>query len=204
MDVLALCGVLAGTAGAGISVHREYLAKRRNLAVGLGAHFNTSRIDPVGEITHGWACIASWNKGGRPLAIERAEFQVRVGATAVRDGAVEPRQVRAQILLGSPIEMAVDSPTQKIYTPLGPMLAAGINPFSPIHAVVTTTGGRKWLSPAIPLIQSIPPNISPAQLKAGLERLRMNTDRPPVLGDEIALKREEPFLPETSARESST
>ncbi len=89
MDFLALWGALAGTAGAGIAVRREYISGRRNLAVGLGTNLNVSRTKPVGEITHGWACIAFWNKGGRALAVERADFVFSTNEQVLRGAAVE-------------------------------------------------------------------------------------------------------------------
>lgn len=140
-----------------------------------------------------------WNKGGRALAIERADFVFSTNEQVLRGAVVELRQLRAKIVLGAPIELPVDSPTQKVYTPLGPMLAAGIDPFSMIRAVLTTTGGKEWLSPALPLIQSVPPNVTPEQLSAGLEGLKSHAEVPPRVGGEIALSLEEPFLPDPSS-----
>lgn len=196
MDPLAVWGAATGTAGAGLAVRREYLAGRRNLAVGFGTHLNVSRVEPVGEITHGWACIAFWNKGGRALAVERADFTFSRGEEAHRGSIIELRQIRAKIILDAPIELPVDSPTRKIYTPLAPMLAAGIDPFSMIRAILTTTGGKEWLSPLLPLIQSVPPNVSRGQLSKGLEELKARAEVPPRVGNEIALSSEAPFLPD--------
>lgn len=190
MDPLALWGAVTGTAGAGIALRREYLLGRRRLTVAPGINFTTSRVEPVGAIVAGWACVAFWNIGGRSLAVERAGFQY----LAFEKGTEELRMRRAMIYMPTPVEATVDGPTHKLYTPLGPMLAAGISPFGTIEALAITTGGKEWLSPPQPLLQSIPPVGPPELLQTGLERLREEAEAPPLVGYEIGLKEEKPFL----------
>lgn len=190
MDPLALWGAVTGTAGVGISLRREYLVGRRDLAVAPGINFSTSRVEPVGAITHGWACVAFWNTGGRSLAVERAGFQY----LAIEKGTDKLLTRRAMIYMETPREAAVDGPTFKLYTPLGPMLAAGISLFGEVEALAITTGGREWMSPPQPLLQSMPPMVTHDLLKTGLERLRDDGEAPPLIGREIGLKEETPFL----------
>lgn len=192
MDFLAFWGALSGTVGAGVALRREWLARRLDLALAPGINFTTSRVTPVGAIVNGWACVALWNKGGRPLAVERAGFRYLASVK----GTDEIQEMRAAILLEGPTEAAVDGPTKKLYTPLGPLLAAGVNPFDALEAFATTTGGKEWFSPLQPLIQSIPPVMSVDLLRDGLQRLRDDAEKPPVVGNEIGLKEEHPFLPE--------
>ncbi len=190
MDYLALLGALTGTTGATVALRREYLASRRRLAVAPGVNFTISRVEPVGSISHAWACVMFWNTGGRSLAVERVGFQY----LAVERETADLRVMRAMILVDAPIEAAVDGPSRKVYTPLGPMLAAGINPFDVLEGVAITTGGREWISPPSPLIQSIPSSVSHDQLGNGLNRLRNEAETPPATGNEIGLLEEEPFL----------
>jgi hypothetical protein len=190
VDPLAGWGAVTGTGGLLIAARREFLANRKRLTLAPGVNLTTSRVEPAGEVLLGWACVAFWNTGGRPLAVERAGFQFSVHDEA----SGETKVIRAMIHIGTPIEAAVDGPTRKIYTPLGPMLAAGISPFDLVQAVAVTAGGREWLSPPNPLIQSIPPIVSPELLAKGLERLRDLAESPPRLGSEIGLLPEEPYL----------
>lgn len=114
--------------------------------------------------------------------------------------------MRAAILIEDPIELAVDGPSRKLYTPLGPLLAAGFHPAGFVEAVAITTGGREWFSPSQPLIQSVPSVMTPALLREGLQQLKDEAEKPPVVEDEIALHAERPFLPDeilTSRGESS-
>lgn len=193
MDPLAVVGAVTGTTGVLIAARREYLSGRRRLAVAPGVNFTTSRVEPVGLIRLGWACIAFWNTGGRPLAIERAGFQY----LAIDKQSGQLRVMRAMLQIKSPIEAAVDGPTHKLYTPLGPMLASGISPVDVVEALCITTGGREWLSPPQPLIASIPPVGSAERFNEGLEQLRSSSEAPPVVGNEISLAIEEPYLVDT-------
>ena len=190
MDYLALWGALTGTSGAAVALRREYLARRLRLALAPGVNLTISRVDPVGVVLNGWACVAFWNTGGRPLAVERVGFQY----LAVVKGTEDLRVMRAMIHMDTPLESAVDGPSQKVYTPLGPMLATGINPFDIVEAIAITTGGREWISPPNPLIQSIPSHVSGEQLEDGLDRLRQEVDAPPVTGNEVGLLEGRPVL----------
>lgn len=189
MDWLGIWGAIIGSIGALLAGLREFLHRRRRLKIIPGVNLTTSRIEPEGEILMGWACVAFWNAGGRDLSIEQVGFRYR----AVTEGGDE-RPMRAKILLDEPLKAAVDGPTQKVYTPLGPMLAAGISLFLPLEAFATTTGGHEWLSPPQPLVQSMPPVSSTEQVQRGLERLREEAQPPPLVGNEIGLAREKPRL----------
>jgi hypothetical protein len=191
VEPLALWGAVVGTAGAGIAVRREYLSGRRRLAVLPTTRLNASRVEPVGEIQSAFAAVTFWNTGGRELAVERIGFRFTV--TVAGDGAT--RQMRAEIMLEAAIEAKVDGPSHKIYTPLGPMLAAGINPFALVEPFAVTTGEREWSAPPQPLIHSLPPMTSNEQLGKGLARLRDEAEPPPIVGEQIALKQELPVLP---------
>jgi len=74
------------------------------------------------------------------------------------------------------------------------MLAAGIHPFDLVEGIAITTGGREWLSPPQPLIKSVPPVSTAQQLSEGLKQLRDSAEAPPVVGNEVGLHREDPYL----------
>jgi hypothetical protein len=197
VEPLALWGAVTGTAGAGIAVRREYLTGRRRLAVLPTARLNTSRVEPVGEIESAFAAVTFWNIGGRALAVERIGFRFTV--VEPEDGATH--QLRAEIMLEAAIEAKVDGPSHKVYTPLGPMLAAGISPFGLVEAFAVTTGERDWSASPQPLIYALPPTTDKEQLGKGLARLRDEAETPPIVGEQIALKRELPMLPGEDAEE---
>jgi hypothetical protein len=192
MEPVAIWGALTGTAGMAIAGRRELLGSRRRLAVRPSLRLITSRLEPVGEIVAGYACISVWNIGGRPLAVERLGFRIPLPANEIGG----PFELRALIALESPIEAAVDGQSHQVFTPLGPMLAAGIDPFDLLEAFAVTTGDRDWAAPLQPLIFSRPPGMSAELLQRGLERLREGAERPPRVGDQIALTSAEPVLPD--------
>jgi hypothetical protein len=190
MEPLALWGAVVGTTGAALALRREYLANRRRLAVVPNVRLNISRQEPVGEVMGAFALIQFWNSGGRALAVERVGFRFLAEAP---DGSLRKR--RAEILLEAPIGAQVDGPSHTVYTPLGPMMSAGISPFGEVEAFAATTGGRSWSAPPQPLIHALPPLVTDEQLGEGLTRLREEADRPPVVGEQIALHQVLPVLP---------
>jgi hypothetical protein len=184
---------VTGSAGAGIAIRRAVLAGRRRLAVQSSVNLITPRLEPdLGRVLAAYACVGFWNVGGRPLAVERVGFRF-----AVDDPAPGRPFLRvAQIQLDAPIEAAVDGPSHKVFTPLGPMLAAGIDPFDLLEAFAVTTGEKEWSAPMQPLIFSLPPGLSTEEFSNDLVRLRDKADRPPMVGDHILLKSAEPVLPD--------
>lgn len=190
MEPLALWGAVVGTTGAALALRREYLVNRRRLALVPSVRLNISRQDPVGEVTDAFASVQFWNTGGRALAVERVGFRFLAEAP---DGSLRKR--RAEILLKVPIGAEVDGPSHTVYTPLGPMMAAGISPFGELEAFAVTTGGRNWSAPLQPLIHSLPTLLTEEQLSKGLARLREQSDKPPAVGEQIALHQEIPVLP---------
>ena len=198
MDPLALWGAITGTAGAGIAIRREVMAGRRQLAVQSSVNLITSRLEPdLGRVLAAYACVGFWNVGGRPLAVERVGFSF-----AVDDPAPGRPLLRvAQIQLDGPIEAAVDGPSHKVFTPLGPMLAAGINPFDLLEAFAITTGEKEWSAPMQPLIFSLPPGLSAEEFSGDLVRLKEEADRPPMIGDHILLTSADPVLPDEGSVE---
>lgn len=191
MEPLALWGAVVGTTGAALALRREYLVNRRRLVVVPNVRLNISRQEPVGEVTGAFASIRFWNAGGRDLAVEQVGFRFLAEAP---DGSLRNR--RAEILLEAPIEVQADGPSHTVYTPLGPMMSAGINPFGEVEAFAATAGGRWWSAPLQPLIHSLPPLVTDKQLGEGLTRLREKAEPPPVVGEQIALHQVQPVLPE--------
>jgi hypothetical protein len=192
-----------------IAVRREVVSNRRRLVVYPGVNFTLSRTDPL-EVRLAWAAVGVYNGGGRALAVEHVGFRYgvryvrelpdeireQVEATAAETGN-EPAVVmehRAEISLTEPIPLPVDGPSHKIYTPLGPMLAVGINPFVPLQAFAITTGGREWFSPPQALVQAPPPGVTLERLADGLRRLAGSSDRPHEAEGLVWLMREEPHL----------
>jgi len=102
---------------------------------------------------------------------------------------------RAEIAMRDPVELLVDGPRHRIYTPLGPLLRAGLNPVADLQAFAVTAE-REWFSPIQPLIHSQPPApVTPNLLHQGLEKLRDEAEEPPRVGNVIALNEEQPHLP---------
>lgn len=197
MDPLAIWGAVTGTAGAGIAVRREVLLGRRRLVVRPSLRIITSRLEPdLGHVLAAYACIAFWNTGGRSLSVERVGFRFYVADPAPG----RPVERIAYIHADEPIEVKVDGPSHQIFTPLGPMLAAGIDPFDLLEAVAITTGGKEWAAPMQPLVFSLPPGLSPEEFSDDLVLLRGSADRPPMVGNQIPLKPAEPVLPDADLR----
>jgi hypothetical protein len=192
VDPVAIWGALTGTAGAGIAVRREALTGRRRLTVQSSLRIITSRLEPdLGHVLAAFACVGFWNTGGRSLAIERVGFRFFVDDPAPG----QPFMRVAYVHLDQPIEAGVDGPSHQVFTPLGPMLAAGIDPFGVLEAIAVTTGGKEWQAPMQPLVFSLPPGLSAEEFSKDLVRLREEADRPPMVGDQIPLKPAEPVLP---------
>lgn len=187
VDPLALWGAVTGTAATGISVRRELVAGRRRLAVAPGSNFIMGTGDEP-ELMHGWALVAVWNTGGRPLAVERVGFRYNVFDAASDEGVLHIWQYHAHIALGDPIELPVDGPTRKIYTPLGPILAAGIDPTASLEAFAVTTGDHWWISPPQALIQALPPGMNEDQLGAELTKLKAAAEVPPSHDRQVYLR----------------
>lgn len=123
--------------------------------------------------------------------MERVGFRFGVEEAAPE----RPFLREASIHLEESIEVGVDGPSHQVFTPLGPMLAAGIDPFDLLEAFVVTTGGKEWFAPMQPLIFSLPPGLSAQEFSDDLVRLRDEADRPPMVGDQIPLMPAEPVLP---------
>lgn len=194
VDPIAVWGAATGSIGAGIALRQELIARRKRLAVRPGINYNVSRREPVGAVTHAWAFVQFWNTGNRPLGVERTGFRYFI-ETDIGGGVRALQEVWAEIHLKEPIVLAVDGPSAKVHTPLGPMLAAGIDPFSDVEAYVMTAGDREWLAPPQPLIQGLMPPMTPDLLWQGLTRLKDEAELPVRTGHLIGLKREEPYLP---------
>lgn len=156
-------------------------------------HFNVSRKEP-GRVTFAWAVVQVWNPGGRPLAVESVGFRYFV--TGEADGGTYVGERRASIALPEPIELSVDGPSRRATADLGPMIKAGIDPFSPVEAFAVTTGDREWFGPPQPLVHTLPPETTPERLIADLDRIAERSDLPPAVGPLIALNPETPFLPD--------
>jgi hypothetical protein len=194
MDALAIWGGITGTIAVVIALRREWLSSRRRLAVAPGVNFNISRTDP-GEVTHAWAFITFWNSGGRALSVERAGFRYHVGQWE-GEKLLQMHEHVAAIPLDEPIELPVDGPSRRVSTPLGALLASGVDAFSPIEAFAVTTADRQWLSPPRALIRGVPPATTKQQLDAGLNKLTEEAELPPAADWLVWLPREDPFLPE--------
>lgn len=202
MDPLAVWGAVTGSIAVIIALRREFFVTRKRLALAPGVNYNVSRTTP-GEVTHGWASVALLNRGGRPLAVERVGFEWFAPDSERTAELEDPDQEglhlwerNAAIPLEEPIELPVDGPTRNVYTPLGPLIACGLNPTAPIRAFAVTAGGRWWHSPLQPLVTRVPPGSTAEQLTEGLKRLVDDAEPPPKANGLIWLSREEPFLPE--------
>jgi hypothetical protein len=193
VDPLALWGAITGTLGVTIGGRREWIASRRKLMIAPGVNFNISRDDPS-TLTHAWALVSFYNRGGRDLSVERVGF--RWYSEEEEGEVLHLWQRDAAIPIAEPIPAPVDGPTRKVYTPLGPLLAAGVNPVAPIEAYAVTAGNRRWLSPMQPLLHTVPPGTTPEALEAGLKKLAGDAEAPPEAGGLVWLHREEPYLPD--------
>jgi hypothetical protein len=189
-DPIAIWGAVTGTIGAAVALSREAMQRRRRLAVRHGIHYNVSRTEP-GTVTLAWATVEFWNAGGRPLAVQHAGFSY---STFFEDGT--PRsEYRMEIAMSGAKELPVDGPSQKVTTPLAPMMAAGLDPFSPVQAFVVTTGDQAWFGPLEPLVHYVPP-FSRERLIDDFVNLTEAAEVPPAVEGLIWLMPEEPYLPE--------
>lgn len=193
-DPVAIWGAVTGSIATGIATRREYLAGRKRLRVAPGCNYNISREDDP-RVTHAWAFVAVWNIGGRALSVERAGFRYAV-SDPPEEGVETVWEYRAEITFDGAIELPVDGPTRKIYTPVGPLLAAGVNPVVPIQAFAVTTGGRWWYAPPQMLISEPPPGISLEAFGESIAAISDASSVPPSADRLIWLAHEEPFLPE--------
>ena len=183
VDPLAVYGALTGTVGLGIGVRREVLASRRRLVVEAGSNFTLSRTDPA-RVALAWWIVAVRNPGGRALAVER------IGMECVAGG--EPRV--AEVNLDEPIELPVDGPQRKVYTPLGPILAAGVVPFSTVRPFAVTTGGKWWYAEPRPLVMLVPPGVVPEHFAENLGKLMEASEPAPLHGQMMFLAPDQPRL----------
>lgn len=198
-DFLAVWGAVTGTIGTAVAFRREAIARRRRLAIRHGVHFNVRR-DVPGHVNLAWALVSVWNTGGRPLSVEHVGFRYFV----IRDESDAPETVehRAEIALDHPIELAVDGPSERVGTPLGELMKAGVDTRSPIQAFAVTTGEKEWFGTPKPLVepeQAITIGSTPDRLIEDLNKLAETSELPAATlgGTLIALKREAPYLPET-------
>ncbi len=196
-DPVAVWGAVTGTIGTVIAARREVIARRKRLALTHGTYFNVRRDEP-GHVSHAWALIQFWNTGGRPLAVEHAGFRYFV----VHDEGNPPYAVerRAEVALEGPIEVPVDGQSQRVGTPLGPLMKAGLDPWSPVQAFAVTTGAKEWFGAPEPLVKEGHAHAvgsSPERLMADLDDLADRAELPPAMfgGELIALNREDPYLP---------
>jgi hypothetical protein len=194
-EPLAIWGAVTGTLGTAIATRREVVSRRRRLAVAPGVNLTISRDEPR-QLLAAWALVNAWNTGGRLLAVEHLGFRYFAphGEIGTDRESVEMCEHRAEIALEAPWELVVDGPSRKIYTPLGPMLAIGINPFTPVEAFAITTGGREWFSPPQPLIAPPPPGIEPESFLRGLKDLAEAAEAAPSAGHIVFLAADEPRL----------
>jgi hypothetical protein len=199
-DPIAIWGAVTGTAGVIIAVRREVVSNRRRLVVLPGVNLTISRTEPP-EVRLAWAAVQVYNGGGRPLAVEHVGFRYFARYVGELPEGVEQEpdrpiiiEHRAQIYLREPITLAVDGPSRTIYTPLGPMLAAGISAVAPLEAFAITTGGGEWFSPPTPIIQATPPGMTLEQLADDLNVLREGAESPPEVEGLVWLAREDPHL----------
>jgi len=176
-------GAITGTAAAAAAIGREIYASRVRLAVSHSINLNMSRLEP-GEILGAWLLVGLWNRGRRSVTVERAGleffYQWQEG-TALH---MYDRPSHVEFALGGrAIELSPDGPRHRLYTPLGPLLAIGIDPiFEPVWAWAHTTNGRKWTGPSAPILRYMPPRATPEQVEAGLQRLR-DASEPPTGSD---------------------
>lgn len=193
VDYLAAWGAVTGTVGASVALFREYLTRKRSLQVAPGIQLNVSRTSP-GEVNLAWALVRLVNTGGRPIAVEHVGFKYNIEQP--NDPVSMDTERRAEIFLESAITLPVDGASESVYTPLGPMLAAGISPVHEITAFALDSRGHEWEGIPQPLLRWIPPISTPEQLFSGLERIGAESESAPTAGNLLWLQREQPYLPD--------
>jgi hypothetical protein len=200
-------GVVSGATGAFLAVRREIHASRLRVQVGQLSYFSVSRSAPVGLVNAAWAGVFIRNAGGRPFAVEHVglEFALpvdagsqdfpAVGRTYFGDDPVY-EIVRGEIFLEEPVEPAPDGPVRRVYTPLGPLLALGFDPLSPVtRAWLKTADGREWRGPSEPWLQQVPPGSSAELVEQGLKLLADKAEPAPRADGLVWLEKVRPVLP---------
>jgi hypothetical protein len=126
-------------------------------------------LAPIGK--PGTSPVRPANPDGRALAVERIGMECIAGR--------EPRI--AEVNLDEPIELPVDGPQRKVYTPLGPILAAGVVPSSTVRPFAVTTGERWWCADPQQLVMLVPPGVVPEHFAEDLGSCWRHRSRRPYM-----------------------
>jgi hypothetical protein len=194
--VTGTLGVLSGGTGAFFAVRREIRASRLRLHLGQLSYYSVSRRDPAGLVNAGWAGVYLRNAGGRPLAVEHVGLEFALPVVE-GDELKALELVRGEIFLEEPIEPAPDGPIRRVYTPIGPLLALGFDPTSPMtRAWAKTADDREWRGPAEPWLQYVPPGSTVELVGKGLKQLTDDAEPAAKADGLVWLERVRPVLPD--------
>jgi hypothetical protein len=201
-DPIAIWGAVTGTAGLGLATWRERRSWRRSLRVERGWQYVYTKNGGTEQLKDVWVSAMAWNTGHRPLSIEHVGFEFIVPRSREQLAEVGVKvdpgdrptwiNIRFEIALnGETIEVVPDGPSVKVWTRIGPILDAGVDPTTTLaRSFVVTVPETYWWSEEGPLLPVPPQGRDPEVTEAELAHLsgEENTE-PMVPGKVIGLPR---------------
>ena len=200
-DPVAWWGAITGSVAAAISLRREIVISRVRVAIEHRLNMTINR--QTRELTGAWLTIRVVNSGGRVVSVERVGLEWFRSWEEGHALHGEMASTVAEIALdGGFMELRPNAPSQRVSTPLGPLLAEGVDPFDePLWAWGHTSDGREWRGPPHPIVLPgvpPPPGVTWDSVRAGFARLREEAEaigQPHPERRFLVLAREEPQLP---------
>lgn len=202
-DPVAWWGAVTGSVAAAVALRREIVASR--IRVGIEHRLNMTLNRETRELTGAWLTVRVVNRGGRTVSVERLGVEWIHTWQEGRELHIDMVPRIAEISLGGAfLELRPNAPSQRASTPLGPLLAEGVDPFeTELWAWAHTADGREWRGPAHPVVipgSPPPPGLTWERLRECFERLRNEATRtaPPQLERKfLVLALEEPAFTES-------
>jgi hypothetical protein len=184
-EPLAVWGAVTGTTGLLVAVRRELIMNRRRIRVDHGWRYELTEDDPPG-LRAMWIYVMVTNTGRRDIAVEHVGWEWAVHRETLDSGQRIFDAHRAELPLEQPMLLKPDGAPVKFTTPVGPLLALGIDPFSDeTWPVAFTHGGNTdWRGPVGCIAQNPPPRIPVDRLRADLERLAHQAEPAKLMGRE--------------------
>jgi hypothetical protein len=184
-EPLAVWGAVTGTVGLLVAVRREVIMNRRRVRVDHGWRYVLTNEDPPG-LRDMWIYVMVTNTGRRDIAVEHVGWEWPAHHETLDSGQRIFNAYRAELPLEEPVLLKADGAPVKFATPVGPLLALGLDPLTDdIWPVAFTDGGNTgWRGPMGCLAQNPPPKIVADRLRADLQRLAREAEPPSLMGRE--------------------
>jgi hypothetical protein len=184
-DPVAWWGAVTGSVAVAVAVRREVVVSR--VRVGIEHRLNMTIDRETLELSGAWLTLRVVNRGGRVVSIERLGVEWIRHWEEGRAIHIDVVPVVAEIALsGAFLELRPNAPSQRVSTPLGPLLAQGVDPFEDdLWSWGHTADGREWRGPPHPIVLPVPPppGLSWDRVREGFLRLQEEAEAvaPPQL-----------------------